>query len=51
MEEIYDMERFTHTLRMQEGHSEGKWEKWKDYRRGEDIPLVMTTGQDRIVAL
>ena len=36
VEEIYDMERYTHTLRMREGQSEGKWVKWKDYRRGED---------------
>ena len=36
VEEIYDMERFTHTLRMREGQFEGKWEKMNDYRRGED---------------
>ena len=38
VEEIYDMERFTHTLRMREEQFQGKWEKWNYYRllRGED---------------
>lgn len=33
VQEIFDMERFTHILRVQEGTFESKWEKWVEYKR------------------
>ena len=33
VEEIYDMERFTYILRVQERKFESRWEKWVEYKR------------------
>lgn len=38
VEEIYEMEKLTHILRIQEVLFDVKWEKWLEYRAGQNDP-------------